>query len=125
MVELVQLVDPNNLLNLKSKIINLQFCMLLPKFLKPYFWDVGFNQLDPKKSNKFIATRILELGDEKATRWLLGSYTRKLFKDILENSRELSPKSANFWSIYFNLDQNKVKCLQKPYLQQRQKVWPY
>lgn len=99
--------------------------MPLPSYLKPYFWDVEFAQLDAKKSGRFVATRLLELGDEKAVSWLLGNFTKKLFKDILEHSRELSPRSANFWAVYFNLNKNKVKCLQPRYQKTRRQVWPY
>lgn len=97
----------------------------LPKYLAPYFWDVEFNKLDPNKSKKFIITRLLELGNQRTLKWLINNYNLKIFRQVLQTTRELSPRSANFWVIYFNFDKKKIKCLQKHYLKQRQKVWPY
>jgi len=41
----------------------------LPKFLKPYFWDVDFAELDYKKYPRFVLGRILEYGDKRAINW--------------------------------------------------------
>ena len=99
--------------------------MPLPKYLKKYFWDVDFKKINPRQKKEFIATRVLEMGDKKALKWLLKNYNSRVFKKIIQNSRELSLKNANFWSIYFNINKKKIKCLSKHYLQQRKQVWLY
>lgn len=96
----------------------------LPKFLKQYFWDVDFNKINFNKSKIFILKRILEFGNEKAAIWMKRQYTITEIEFALSTYR-IEPKSANFWACIFNIDRSKVKCLQKPYLKIRKKLWPY
>ena len=87
----------------------------LPNFLKQYFWDVDFEKIDPVKSRIFLLKRVLDRGDTKALKWLLKHYTKEDIKKLLTTSRDLSPKTANFWALYLGIDKRKVICLQKPY----------
>lgn len=87
----------------------------LPVFLKPYFWDVDFNKIDPEKSKMFILKRVLDRGNDKAIRWLLKHYTKEDIRQLLLTTRDLSAKTANFWADILNIDHKKVPCLQKPY----------
>jgi hypothetical protein len=43
----------------------------------------------------------LELGDEKAIRWLIKKYPASQLKKIAKSSRQLSDKSKNFWKLIF------------------------
>ena len=86
-----------------------------PKFLQKYFWDIDFSKLDFRKSKTFILKRVLDRGDNKALKWLLQYYTKDDIKKLLLTSRDLSPKTANFWANYLGVDKRKVVCLQKPY----------
>lgn len=97
----------------------------LPQFLKKYFWDVEFKELDREKSAHFILKRILEYGDEKATVWMRKSFTKRDIKDILTNFRGISPRSANYWATIFGIDKRNILCLQKPYLERQKTFWPY
>lgn len=96
-----------------------------PIFLKKYFWDIDFNKLDVSKSSTYIIERILEMGDEKAIRWVLKTFPKDLVKNVIINSRGLSPQTAGFWSHVFKINDNKILCLQKPYLKVRETHWPY
>lgn len=96
-----------------------------PAFLKQYFWDIDFKKLDPQKSKSYVIERILEMGDDKAVRWLLKAFDRSLIRDVVRKSRALSPVTANFWSLLLGISQKDVICLQKPYLEVRQTHWPY
>lgn len=87
----------------------------LPHFLKPYFWDVSFNKIDPEISKTFILKRILDRGDNKAIKWVLEHYTKEDIKQLLLTTKDLSAKTANFWADLLNIDRKKVPCLQKPY----------
>ncbi len=87
----------------------------LPKFLQEYFWDVEFDRLTLEKSRNFILKRVLDRGDVKAIKWLLKHYENEDIKKLLLSTRDLSPKTANFWADHFGLDHKKVPCLQKPY----------
>lgn len=87
----------------------------LPIFLKEYFWDVDFNALDFKKSKVFILKRVIDRGDTKALNWIRQNYTNQEIKRLLLSTRDISPKTANFWADYLKIDHKKVLCLQKPY----------
>jgi hypothetical protein len=43
--------------------------------------------------------RMLELGDDKAVKWLFSTYSRAEIKEVLATSRRISRKSANYWSL--------------------------
>lgn len=87
----------------------------VPEFLRSYFWDVDFDLLDFKKSKIFILKRVLDRGNTKALSWIRKNYTNQEIKKLLLNTRDLSPKTANFWADYLKIDHKKVPCLQKPY----------
>ncbi|MFH1536293.1 MAG: hypothetical protein ABIC96_04495 [Patescibacteria group bacterium] len=86
----------------------------LPIFFKPYFWDVDFSSLDLTQSH-FIIKRTLDRGNTKALKWLLNYYSKEEIINVILTSRDLSQKTANFWTDVFKLDPKKVICLQKPY----------
>lgn len=87
----------------------------LPAFLKQYFWDVDFKQLDFWTDKTFILKRVLDRGNDKAIKWLLKHYTKADIKELVLTTRDLSAKTANFWADLLNIDKRKVPCLQKPY----------
>ncbi|MEA3369545.1 MAG: hypothetical protein U9Q24_04260 [Candidatus Ratteibacteria bacterium] len=97
----------------------------LPKFLKKYFWDVDFGKIDTKAYSRDVLARLLEYGDKEAICWIKKSFTKHQIADVLFHYRIVSPKSANFWAIIFNIDKRKVLCLQKRYLEIRRRHWPY
>lgn len=87
----------------------------LPVFLKKYFWDVDFEELEFWHAKTFILKRLLDRGDTKALLWLKQHFTNEDIKNLLFSTRDLSQKTANFWTNYLKLDPKKVPCLQKPY----------
>lgn len=97
----------------------------LPKFLKPYFWDVDSNRIDPQKSAQYVIARLLDRGNDQAIRWLLENYSKDLIKQVVTSRRGFSPKTANLWALLLGIDKRKVICLQKPYLKMRLAHWPY
>lgn len=97
----------------------------LPKFLKKYFWDVDFSKLDKDFHSQFIIERILEYGDERSTRWLFQNFRKSEIVKILTRRRNLSPLSANYWSLVLRVSKNKILCLQKQSQRKLQKTWPY
>ena len=63
----------------------------------------------------FIIERILEEGDEKAAGWMRDNLDIAQIKDVLYNSKNLSPRSANYWQLIFNLKREKILCLRKSF----------
>ncbi len=97
----------------------------LPQFLKKYFWDVDFERLNTSKYRFYIIKRILNCGDEKALKWLNKHFNKDEQVETLTSIRELSPRSANFWTLILDVPKTRVKCLQKQYLLRRKQLWPY
>ena len=100
----------------------------LPEFLRPYFWDVKFDLLDFKKSRTFILKRVLDRGNTKALGWIRQNYTNQEIKKLLLTTRDISPKTANFWALFLNVDIKKVPALENPLLRRAlepRRRWPY
>ncbi len=97
----------------------------LPNFLKKYFWDVDFEKLKAKTHPEFVLERLLEYGDEKAVNWMKKNYTENEIANVLFHFRGVSPKSANYWALIFNINKKKILCLQKHYLKIRKRHWAY
>ena len=80
----------------------------LPSPLKSYFWDVNLEDLNLKRHSRFIIERILEYGDQEAVKWMQENYEPQKIKKVLKNSQKLSKKSANYWALVYDLDEDKV-----------------
>lgn len=99
--------------------------MKLPSFLKRYFWDVEFGELDLQKHRLYVLNRILNYGDEKAIAWMWKNFKNSEIKYALSNFRDFSQKSANFWALILNLPREKVLCLKRLSLKEQKRIWPY
>ena len=73
--------------------------VFLPSKLKKYFWDCDFEELTLEKYPFFIAERILNLGDEYSVKWLLKNVSKEQLKNVVDNSRNLTKKTKNYWRI--------------------------
>lgn len=97
----------------------------LPSQFHKYFWDIDARKLDIYKRRQYIAERLLEYGDRKALSWLTKNYKTQLVKDVVKNSRRLSLKSANFYSLFFSIPKKDIKCLQEDFRSKHRKIWSY
>ena len=98
---------------------------LIPNFVKKYFWDTDFPNLNKKNHSEFIIERILEYGDKKTVEWMRGEFKLDQIKNVLQKSRNLSRKSANFWQIVLDLNKDKILCLKKSFLKRQELIWKY
>lgn len=73
--------------------------ILLPEFLKPYFWDCAFSDLDPDRHRRFIAERILVFGHDEAVRWLMQILSHVEWLELIESGKHLDPKTRNYWRL--------------------------
>jgi hypothetical protein len=71
----------------------------LPKEFQKYFWDVPFGELYLEKNPRFIAERLMNYGDLNSIKWLLSHIDMQFIKTLVETSRNLNPKTKNFWNI--------------------------
>jgi hypothetical protein len=86
-----------------------------PEFLRTYFWDVEFEELQIKKNAFFVIKRVLDRGNLSDIRWLIKTYGKDEIKKVVMETRDLARPTGNFWADIFGLDKNQVPCLQKPY----------
>mgnify|MGYP001596817775 CR=1 FL=1 len=68
----------------------------LPRAL---FWDTDLACLDLQDNKGYIIERTLELGDEKAVKWLFSNYSRGDIEKVLAESRRISRKSSQYWRL--------------------------
>ena len=85
----------------------------LPEMLRPFFWDADFQKLSIKRNSYSIISRLLELGDETAIRFLLKVYTQDETISVLRRSRSISRRSRSFWIMFFDADDQ--PCTPKRY----------
>jgi len=82
--------------------------------MKAFFWDVDINAIDPVRHKRFIIERLLGFGTPKEVCWVLENYSSTEIVAIIKKSRNLDPKTANFWAIHFDIPQEEVRCLKMP-----------
>jgi len=87
----------------------------IPNFLRSYFWDVDFEDLEVKKHSFLITKRILDRGNFRDIRWLVKMYGKDAIKKVVMSTRDLARSTGNFWADVLALDKHQVPCLQKPY----------
>ena len=87
----------------------------VPEFLRPYFWDVAFEELEIKKHSFLIIKRVLDRGNLSDIRWLVKTYGKNAIKKVVMETRDLARPTGNFWADILRLDKKQMPCLQKPY----------
>lgn len=95
------------------------YVMNLPSFSHKYFWDTNLSALDVRRHQTYIIERLLEHGDLNCLHWLNKSYMKKDIQKVIKNSKRLSAKTANFFSLYYNLPKGEIACLNQPYIQKQ------
>jgi hypothetical protein len=97
----------------------------MDEILRPIFWDSNVSKIDLEKNARQVIERVLEYGDAPQVRFAQKIYPQKKIINVLVNSRQISPKSANFWAEYYNLSKEKRECLKKRLQKKPETSWPY
>jgi hypothetical protein len=84
---------------------------MIAKALQPLFWDTNLETLEPRTYPEYSVFRVLEYGDEHAVTWLRHTFTAAEIDRIIRHERRLSPKSANFWALIYQIPQTEVAAL--------------
>lgn len=74
------------------------------------FWDVDPATLNLELQKNFIIERVLNMGNEKALKWLWQKYGPRTIYSTVVNSRRLTLKTARCWQNYFNLKEEQMQC---------------
>jgi len=97
----------------------------LPPYTHRFFWDIDTAHLNVDDYRVYVLARLLEYADPPSVRWMLQQFSPEEIIAVLQSSRQLSPLSANFWALYFDVDKETVPCLSKPSPKEPGGIWPY
>ncbi|MBI2149708.1 MAG: hypothetical protein HYU27_03770 [Acidobacteria bacterium] len=84
---------------------------MIPKHFRSLFWDTNLEEFDPAAYPVYTVERVLEHGDEEAVAWLLKVFSKEQIRAVLRTDQHLSPRSANFWALFFELPEQEVAAL--------------
>ena len=79
--------------------------------LKRYFWDIDADHFDPRDYPSYTIARLLEYGNLEAVSWLRNNFEEETIKDVVRTSRELSPKTATFRALVYDLPSEEITAL--------------
>jgi hypothetical protein len=88
--------------------------MMKNSFNYTLFWDTDKNSLDISKHKRFIIERVLRFGMLSDIQWLLSTYHENEIINVVQKSKSIDKKTANFWTIYYGIDKDEVLCLNRP-----------
>ncbi len=91
----------------------------VPSFVEKYLWDVKVDSLDINKHSGFVIERVLEYGDTESFAWLIKTYEKENILDVLKKSKRISPKTGNFYAIYFGIPKSELLCIRKPFIRKQ------
>ena len=85
---------------------------------KPYlFWDIDLTTFDASKYPEFTIARILEHGALVDISWMIKNFSREKIIETIKSVKYLPKANAIFWSNYFNISLDEIKCLKKESIQ--------
>ena len=78
------------------------------KTKRRYFWDKG--PLSLRRDKYIIIERVLEFGTEEEVEIVLAYYGPESVKEVVRDSRGLSPKTVNYFALLFGLSRGETRC---------------
>ena len=78
--------------------------------LKPIFWDIDIDKLDVMKFKRYTIERIMQYGIIEHVSWMLKNFENEDIKETIRTSRLIDERTANFWTIYYNVNRNEILC---------------
>jgi hypothetical protein len=89
----------------------------LPKAFDKYFWDTNTDTLSVDENYSYIIERLLELGDLDELAWVNNNYSKEKIEETLHKSRRISPKTGNFFSLYYKIPKDSLPaCMKKHFI---------
>ena len=80
----------------------------IAKANRRYFWDKG--PLNHKRDKYIIIERLLEFGTEDEVDVIQNYYGVEAVKAVVKESRGLSPRTVNYFSLLFSLSREETRC---------------
>ena len=86
---------------------------MVPNELQALFWDINLTDFDPVAYPDYMIFRVLEFGDVAAFRWLKLTFAEEEIRRVLKSERRLSPKSATFWALIYDIPEADIAALRE------------
>lgn len=84
---------------------------VIPHSLRTFFWDIDTESFEPRAHPEYTIERILELGTPEAIAWLEAQFSEEQIKAVICGDKRLSPKSATFWALVYQIPPQDVSAL--------------
>lgn len=91
----------------------------MDEIVRPLFWDTDNRIIDRERHAPYIIERVLEHGNDAQAAWLFKNYPADTIRRVAETSRQLSPRSQNYWRMRLNL------WKAQPLTPRRSAIWKY
>jgi len=85
----------------------------IPKSIQHLFWDIDVVTFNPRDYPEYTISRVLEFGDEETAMLMNGLFYEAKIKEVIKSDKKLSPKSASFWAIMFDIPLGEIIALTK------------
>ena len=85
--------------------------MAVPAHARSLFWDTDIETFDPLAFPQYTIARILDTAPEDDVAWLICVFGRPAIAEVVRNDSRLSPRSANFWALCFDVPRDQVAAL--------------
>jgi hypothetical protein len=86
---------------------------MIPDEIKTLFWDVNLDTFVPEAYPDYAISRVLEYGDEAAVAWMRHTFSASEIRRVLRTEHHLTPKSATFWALVYQVPDAEVAALAK------------
>lgn len=84
---------------------------MIPRHLRPFFWEVNTDSLDPHDYGEYVIGRLLEWGTDEAVAWMKVTFRAEEIKKVIREDRRLTPKSATYWALLYEIPSDEVAAL--------------
>ncbi len=84
---------------------------MVPNQLETLFWDTNVAVFNPSAHPDYTIFRVLEFGDREAIAWLREMFPEEEIRRVVRTEARLSPKSANFWALIYQIPTDQVAAL--------------
>lgn len=90
------------------------------EILHPCLWGANINSLDIQSDKFLIIERVLEHGGDEQVRFVMETYSKDDIIQVVKESSYLTPKTVNYWCMFFGLKKENTRCFIRPFLH----PWP-
>jgi hypothetical protein len=84
---------------------------MIPNTLQSLFWDTNLSTFQPAAYPDYTIFRVLEYGDDRAIAWLRETFSSSEIRRVIRTERRLSPKSATFWALVYEIPEAEIAAL--------------